>query len=440
VNHAVQYRLAGQTAREIAGSVEESIRRGALGPGDGLPTVRGLASDLGVSPSTVANAYRELQRRGVLVGSGRKGTRVRRQPPVSSRLPMAVPPGVRDLRTGGPDPGLLPPLFPPEAWSRKGSRGYGDPPVSPRLAEVAGTRLAADGIDAGALAVVGGALDGVERVLGGWLHPGDRVVVEDPGYTASLDLLVALGMEVVPVGMDERGIRPDGLAAVLGRGAGAVLLTPRAQNPTGTAWDGARVAELEVVLSRHPELLVIEDDHAGPAAGVPAHTVCRDRQRWATIRSVSKWLGPDLRLAVLAGDPTTVGRVEGRQGLGTGWVSYLLQDTVAELWGSSEVTRLLTAAASTYADRRAALTAALAGRGLHSTGTSGLTTWVPVSDEQAVVSGLLQRGWAVSPGDRFRIASPAGIRIAISTLDVDESPPLADALADCILQRPIRTD
>ena len=440
MNHAVQYRLGGGTATAIARSIEDSIRQGALGPGDGLPTVRALATDLGVSPSTVANAYRELQRRGVLVGSGRRGTHVRRQPPVSSRLPMAVPPGVRDLRTGGPDPDLLPPLSVPGARSPATWRGYGSPAVSPRLAEVAGTELAADGIDTGALAVVGGALDGVERVLGAWLHPGDRVIVEDPGYTASLDLLVALGMEVVPVGMDERGIRPDRLAAALGRGAGALLLTPRAQNPTGTAWDGTKVDELQAVLSGHPDLLVIEDDHAGPAAGAPAHTVCRDRERWATIRSVSKWLGPDLRLAILAGDPTTVSRVEGRQALGAGWVSYLLQDTVADLWGSPEVARLLAGAAATYAGRRAALAAALAGRGLHSTGTSGLTAWVPVADEQAVVSGLLQRGWAVSPGDRFRIASPAGIRIAISTLGVDEAPGLADALAECVVHRAVRTD
>ncbi len=436
MNHAVQYRLTGKTARAIARSVEDSIRQGELAPGDGLPTVRGLAADLGVSPSTVANAYRDLQRRGVLVGSGRRGTHVRRRPPVSSRLPMAVPPGVRDLRAGGPDPDLLPPL----AWSASVSRGYGKPAVSPRLAEVAGAKLEADGIDASALAVVGGALDGVERVLGAWLHPGDRVVVEDPGYTAALDLLVALGMEVVPVGMDERGIRPDRLAATLGRGADAVLLTPRAQNPTGTAWDGARVAELEDVLSRHPDLLVVEDDHAGPAAGAPARTVSRAGERWATIRSVSKWLSPDLRLAVLAGDATTVSRVEGRQALGSGWVSYLLQETVAELWGSSDVARLLDRAASVYAHRRGALSNALAGRGLHSTGTSGLTTWVPVGDEQAVVSGLLQRGWAVSPGDRFRIASPAGIRIAISCLDAGESELLAEALADCVGQRPVRTD
>jgi DNA-binding transcriptional MocR family regulator len=398
--------------------------------------VRGLAAELGVSPSTVANAYRDLQRRGVVIGSGRRGTRVRRQPPVTPRLAMAVPPGVRDLRRGGPDPSYLPAL---PAFSST-SRGYGDPPVSPRLSEIAGAKLAADGVDAGSLAVVGGALDGVERVVGAWLHPGDRVAVEDPGYTASLDLLIALGTEVVPVGLDELGIRPDRLAAALERGCDAVLLTPRAQNPTGTAWSRARAVELGSVLARYPELLVIEDDHAGPAAGAPVRTACRGRSRWATIRSVSKWLSPDLRLALLAGDPTTVSRVEGRQALGAGWVSYLLQDAVAELWGSPDVATLLERASATYSERREALAVALAGHGLCSTATSGLTTWVPVSDEQAVVSGLLRRGWAVSPGDRFRIASAPGIRIAVATLDVDEAPRLAQALAECVGQRPVRTD
>jgi len=122
MTHAVQYRLAGGTAREIGRSVEDAVRRGDLGPGDGLPTVRGLAADLGVSPSTVAGAYRELQRRGVLIGSGRRGTRVRRQPPVSPRLPMVVPAGIRDLRSGGPDPSLLPGL--PQLPAR--TRGYGE--------------------------------------------------------------------------------------------------------------------------------------------------------------------------------------------------------------------------------------------------------------------------------------------------------------------------
>jgi len=434
MNKAAQYQLTGGTAHEIAASVEKAIRTGDVRPGEVLPTVRGLAAQLGVSPATVAAAYRELGRRGIAAGAGRSGTQVRGAPPISARIPMAVPSGVRDLRSGGPDPALLPTL-PPLSRS---SRLYGETPVSPRLARVATRYMSADGIDASCLAVVGGALDGVERLLGAWLRPGDRVAVEDPGYTAVLDLLGALGFEVVPVGLDEHGVCPESLAAALQRGVQAVLFTPRAQNPTGAAWDALRAEELRAVLRPHDDVLVIEDDHAGPAAGVPAFTVCGERTKWATVRSVSKWLGPDLRVAVLAGDPTTVSRIEGRQALGTGWVSYLLQEAVAELWGARSTAKLLDRASVTYTRCREALVGALAEEGFVATGSSGLTLWVPVSDEHAVVAGLAQAGWAVSPGERFRIASPPGIRIAFATLEEHEAPDLAGALARCVRQQPRR--
>ena len=432
---ALQYQIAGGTARELEASVEDAIRGGVLGPGEALPTVRGLASHLGLSPATVAAAYRELRRRGLVSGAGRAGTRVRAAPPIAARPPLGVPPGVRDLRTGGPDPALLPslPPLPPSG------RLYGEPPVAPALGRVARERLAADGIDTGHIAVVGGALDGVERVLGAHLRPGDVVAVEDPGYGAVLDLVVALGLEVAPLRVDDRGALPDGLARALDLGARAAVLTPRAQNPTGAAWDAARAAELSAVLRRHPEALAIEDDHAGPAAGAPALTVCRGLDTWATVRSVSKWLGPDLRVAVLAGDVATVSRVEGRQALGAGWVSRLLQDAVAHLWDDPATGALLERAAQTYARRRWALLAALASQGMAATGSSGLTTWVPVRDEHSVVEGLVERGWAVTPGDRFRVASPPGIRISFATLVEAEARELASALADCVRRRPVRT-
>ena len=422
---------------EISASVEAAIRSDHYRPGQTLPTVRALADDLGVSPTTVASSYKELTRRGIVIGEGRRGTFVRASPPISGHLPMAVPLGTIDLRTGGPDPTLLPalPALRPREQTR---RLYGEPAVLPALGAVAAEKLTEDDIDASNIAVVAGALDGVERVFGAWLRPGDRVAVEDPGYTAVLDLLAALGLRPFPVALDEFGALPERLDAALDRGVAAAILTPRAQNPTGAAWDADRASHLRDVLSRRPDVLVVEDDHAGPAAGTALNTLCKGRQSWATIRSVSKWLGPDLRLAVLAGDPTTVSRVEGRQALGAGWVSYLLQQLVTDLWSDPSVLRDLGATSAIYDSRREALASALFAEQITTNARSGLTMWVPVADEHAVVSGLLDQGIAVSPGERFRIDSPPGVRIAFASLQEDKTRPVAEAFGRVLRQRTVR--
>jgi hypothetical protein len=82
---------------------------------------------------------------------------------------------------------------------------------------------------------------------------------------------------------------------------------------------------------------------------------------------------------------------------------------------------------------------ALEAEGLAVTGRSGLTAWVAVDDEIGVTSGLLDAGWAVLPGERFRVSSPPGVRIALSTLREEEAPAFALALSGCLRQQPVRT-
>jgi len=450
MNILVRYRPQGRTAKEISASVEAGVRGGQLTPGDHLPPVRELASQLGISPTTVAAAYSDLRRRGLTTGSGRAGTRIRGAPPVSSRLYLSAPAGTRDLITGGPDPDLLP-LLP--AWpARRAARMYAEAPVSPRLRRLAAGQLAADGIDTASLAVTGGALDGIERVLATWLSPGDRVIVEDPGHAVTFDLLAAMGFTAVPVPVDDLGIRPAELAAVLAKGAGALIVTPRAQAATGAAWDAGRAAEIAGMLRRYPSAGVIEDDHAGPVAGVPAFSACagldqsprspgsKGPHRWVTLRSVSKSLGPDLRLAMVAGDEATITRVAGRQALGTGWVSYQLQEMVADLWSDAAVTQTLATAAQVYAARGAALRSALAVHGITASGRSGFTCWVPAADEDGVAAALAEAGWAVAPGRRFRIAAPPGVRISFARLAEADAASFAADFARALRHRVSRLD
>lgn len=414
------------------------MRSGQLTPGDQLPPVRELAGQLGLSPTTVAAAYGDLRRRGITTGTGRAGTRIRPAPPVSSRVYLSAPAGTRDLITGGPDLELLPLL--PARPARPSTRMYAEAPVSPQLRRLAAGQLAADGIDAASLTVTGGALDAIERVLATWLTPSDRVIVEDPGHAVTFDLVAAMGYAVVPVPVDDWGIRPAELDHALTRGAGALIITPRAQAATGAAWDAGRAGGIAEVLRRYPSVGVIEDDHAGPVAGVPALSVSAARDRWAVIRSVSKSLGPDLRLAVLAGDEATITRVAGRQALGTGWVSYQLQEMVADMWTDPSVVRSLRTAADVYARRRGALRSALRRHGITASGRSGFTCWVTVSDEDGVASSLAAAGWAVAPGQRFRIAAPPGVRISSARLEQADAVPFAAEFARALRHRASRLD
>ena len=194
------------------------------------------------------------------------------------------------------------------------------------------------------------------------------------------------------------------------------------------------------MLRRHPSAGVIEDDHAGPVAGVPGFSVSAGLPQWVTIRSVSKSLGPDLRLAILAGDEATVARVAGRQALGTGWVSYQLQDLVADLWADPSVADSLRMAAQVYAGRGEALRSALRDQGITASGRSGFTCWVRVSDEDGVASSLAEAGWAVAPGQRFRIAAPPGVRISFATLEAADTVSFAADFARALRHRLSRLD
>ncbi|HKO57214.1 MAG TPA: aminotransferase class I/II-fold pyridoxal phosphate-dependent enzyme, partial [Thermoanaerobaculia bacterium] len=376
---------------------------------------------------------------------------VRHAAPIAAPPAAALPDDVRDLSDGNPDLALLPSLGPAMKMAGLEQRLYGETLNDPVLLEVTRRQFAADGIPAEHVAVASGALDGIERVLREHLRPGDRVIVEDPCFTGVLDLLNAQSLVAVPVPVDGEGLIPAELRKAL-RSAEAIVVTPRAQNPTGAAITQPRARELRRVLATRPQLLLIEDDHAGPVAGVPYITLVPSpglrppsprgagrraggEGRWAVVRSVSKSLGPDLRVALVAGDGQTIARLEGRQQLGIRWVSHLLQRLVAALFIDENVQRQLERAADVYANRRVALLRHLMIRGIEAHGVSGLNVWVPVSEETAVVQTLLANGWAVKGGERYRIRSGPAIRITISTLTDREAEELADDLERALRPR-----
>src|SRR5215472_6594794 len=160
----------GAGAATIAARIETLIAAGQLRPGERLPAVRALATELGVSPATVAAGYRNLRDRGLVTPDGRHGTVVAVQPPLRVRPARPLPPNVRDLASGNPDPALLPPIGPALTRIDAAHKLYGGPAIHPELREITLADFTSDGIT-GEIAVVAGALDGIERVLQAELRP-----------------------------------------------------------------------------------------------------------------------------------------------------------------------------------------------------------------------------------------------------------------------------
>ncbi len=220
------------------------MRSGALQPGDPLPAVRRLASDLGVNPNTVAAAYARLRNAGRLTTAGRHGTRVADEPPRPAPV-FAVPPGLRDLASGHVDAALLP------TASQLPSVPHNDTMWNAELQSLACGWLQAQGLPQDAMGVFSGTLDAVERALRQHARPGDRVAIEDPCWPPLLALLHSL--RLVPVGLpvDAQGVRAAAGAARGLRGAG----------------DHAACAQPHGRGSGHHAL----EDAAPAAAGQPAH-------------------------------------------------------------------------------------------------------------------------------------------------------------------------
>lgn len=430
--------ISGTTATEITESVRDLVERGFLSPGDALPPVRVLAERLGVNRNTVVAAYRHLAQAGTVVTRGRGGTLIAGSP----RMPeegFAVGTVLRDLGTGNPAAALIP--DPTRVLSRIVGRPvlYGEPVIDRDFEAwaIGWMREAmADQSDV-RLTITGGASDAIERLLGQSLTRDDAVAVEDPCFLSTMNILRLGGYRAVPVPVDEEGMTVAGLRAALDAGVRAIVCTPRAQNPTGASLSAERAAALRDALAEHPYVLVIEDDHFSLLSRRPFHTIVGPgHERWALVRSVSKFLGPDMCLAVTASDPDTAARLALRLSPGTTWVSHLLQRLAHALLTDDDVREDIRDAGVHYADRNAAVAELLREAGVPAHAADGLNLWVPLGvPARAVGEHLMRRGWLARSGEEFVLAGDDAaqrLRLTVHDLTDLEATRLASDLSAAI--------
>jgi len=154
------------------------------------------------------------------------------------------------------------------------------------------------------------------------------------------------------------------------------------------------------------------------------------------VRSVSKFLGPDMCLAVTASDPETADRLAMRLSPGTTWVSHLLQRLVTALLTDSAVVARIEAASTHYAARNAAFAERLVAHGISAAAGDGLNLWVSLPvPARPVCEQLMRRGWLARPGDEFVLAEAAAeehVRLTVHDLADADAERLASDLAAAI--------
>lgn len=273
----------GQLVREI----RKAIQAGRLRPGDRLPPTRLLASQLGLARKTVTTAYERLLAEGWLVARTGDGTYVSKLlSEADTEAPSGVPlpsPAARWLAVDTPflaasggqpryafQPGQTDNArFPQQAWSRciraalvderMPAQFPPDPAGEPTLRDAIARHIAyTRGIatHADAVLVTAGAQQGLDLTVRLLVEPGTVVAIEDPGYPMARALLQASGATVVPVPVDEEGLRVDALPD----DASLVYVTPSHQAPLGMSMSLARRQALLHWASQR-RAYIVEDDY-----------------------------------------------------------------------------------------------------------------------------------------------------------------------------------
>lgn len=412
----------------IADCLADDVRLGRLAEGERLPTHRDLADSLGLTVGTVSRAYAEAERRGLLHGEVGRGTFVGGMAG-GTELPSpgATDPAVVDLGLNLPlyaqDPDLG------DALRTLAKRrdlhellSYQPFAGSDRYRRAGAQWIARHGLDVepAHVIVTGGAQHAIAILLGTLCRAGDVVLTEPLTYPGLKSVARLLGLETVPVAMDDEGLLPDALDRACGEsGARVLYCLPTLHNPTTATMSGARRDEIAAV-ARRRDLLIIEDDVHGLLAddgGGPL--ACRAPERTFYIASTSKVVAGGLRVAFVAAPAAHVERVAATVAA-TLWALPPLTVELAAMWIDDGTADATCARKRAESGARQALARELLPVSAVRTHPRSYFLWLelpPTWQVDRFVREARARGVVVTGSDPFTVepaAAPAAVRVSLS--------------------------
>ncbi|WP_213303095.1 PLP-dependent aminotransferase family protein [Paraburkholderia sacchari] len=444
------------TYLEVSRNLEEQVRSGHYPPGSRLPPQRDLAIELGINVSTVSRAYKELQARGLIVASKRRGSIVTggAMPAVqasSQRNAQASGEGtngVIDLTVNRPATGeFLTQLARTMAVISRDPRfaetqEY-QPPQGPEWARAAGAKwIAAPGFTPSAenLVVTSGAQHGLYAVLSSLMGHDGVILSDQLTYYGLKALAPAFQFELVGIPSDADGLLPEHLEDACKRmRVKAIFTVPNLQNPSVVTMSLERRLALAEIARRH-HVAIIEDDVYGPLLRKRLPTIASlCPELTYHIASTSKVLAPGLRIGYLLTPPHGAA-LAAEAVRTTAWMPAPLSTLITTRWIEDGTAQVILEAQRVELQARQALARELLPQELLNSDPACMFVWLRVpepwrSDDFA--ANAQARGVSTMPASAFavdRSTTEHGVRINLACASSREE--LARALQ--ILARTLR--
>ncbi|WP_169457928.1 PLP-dependent aminotransferase family protein [Ottowia thiooxydans] len=395
----------------LANELSKAIGDGLLPGGSALPTHREFAREQRIGLSTATRVYAELQRRGLIIGEVGRGTFVRERPIGAGALSEAVryttmartaesidaPTLRRALRSLSALPNI-------ERLAAQVS-SLGSPSIRRGLAmhlERAGLT-----IDPAQIATAGGGMAAMRLAALVALKRGQRVAVDEITYPGWRLVSEQLGLDVVPVPVDQHGPVPEALEQLFRRKRITALhCMPTAHLPLGWVVPAQRRRDIAALACEH-EVVLLEDvtyNHLAPTA--PRTFAQLAPERTGLIGSLSGVMGDGLRFGYLVA-PRPLGATTEREALSWGLATPPLVAELAHLWLGEGLLASLQSAQLEHAKQ---LWDAISGAGLKpkSPSRAGWTLWLPLPSGgrcEEVALQLRQQGIDALSSEPFATAA-----------------------------------
>ncbi|GAA1167158.1 aminotransferase class I/II-fold pyridoxal phosphate-dependent enzyme [Nesterenkonia sandarakina] len=431
--------LSERSPNGIAEQVRELISAGTLSGGMRLPTVRDLATEIGVSVGTIAQAWSLLRESNLVETRRRGGTRIVEPGDVGG-------PNFRnwsgvDLLHSSPDQRLLPSLEEGLVRSLKQPQlhSWSREHILPELQRAMEKKLGhpAEPARGRSFAAVSSATEGLWLATRSVAGSGALIAVEEPASPGYLSVPKSLGLGTIGVPVDEHGPVPEALQRALDAGAVAFLHSPGGAFSPRHVLSSERAQELAQVLESSPETVIIEEDPLGPLAEETPFAPSLDAllpERTLRVIGFERAYGMDLRTAVVAGPKHLITAAIAERSGGVSSNSRILQNTLAFLLRDPAAARRVNSARTRYANRRRLALEAFTSAGLSAqAGPGSWAIWVQVPDERAAALTLSAQGVITDVGtSSFITEQPTGL-LRLSIAQLPEDMELLDGLAQLVL-------